>query len=69
MWDELSRPLEDEVYTAAADKPATKTVPTVGGRTSLRVDKWDIEAEAKPWLQSHKLELQQVSQNSQCGCC
>lgn len=69
MWDELPRPLEDEVYTALANKSATKAVLTDGGRTSLKVDKWDIEAEAEPWLQSHKLELQQVSQNSLCGCC
>ena len=60
VWDELHKRLEDEPYAAAAERPSQFTTPVHGGRTSVTVGKWDIQAESDAWLQSQKPSLEKV---------
>ena len=60
VWDELHKRLEDEPYAAAAERPSQFTTPLHGGRTSVTVGKWNIQAESDAWLQSQKPSLEKV---------
>ena len=60
VWDELLERLEDEPYAAAAERPSQFTQPLHGGRPSVTVNKWDIQAESDAWLQSQKPSLEKV---------
>ena len=60
VWAELFKRLEDEPYAAAAERPSHLTQPLHGGRSSVTVSRWDIQAESDAWLQSHKPSLEKV---------
>lgn len=60
VWAELFKLLEDEPYAAAAERPSHLTQPLHGGRTSVTVSRWHIQAESDAWLQSHKSSLEKV---------
>ena len=59
-WDELFKRLEDELYAAAAERPSHLTQPLHGGRTSVTVSIWNIQAESEAWVHSQKPSLEKV---------
>ena len=58
VWDQLERPLLDELYSPAA---SAHTKPLNSGKTSVQAGRWDIEAEARGWLAKQRSILEKVA--------